>query len=114
MLQQVKAVVEADVLSSCASHLDDEVGTGNEVAKFGERFGEHGAVVEVLCFAEDEVEAVEGTLEAEVAADNADVVPHDFLQLALGLCDEDHLLVEHHALGIPVGDLVVEVDMLIC
>ena len=97
--------MEADVLAPGACHLNNKVRAGDEVAEFGEWFGEDGAVVEVFGFAEDEVEAVEGALEAEVAADDADVVPHDFLQFALGLGDEDHLFVEHHAFGVPVGDL---------
>ena len=35
---------------------------GDEVAQFGEWFGEDGAVVEVFGLAEDEVQTVEGTL----------------------------------------------------
>ena len=106
-LQQIEAVVEADILAAGTGHLDDKVGAGDEVAQLTEGFGEDAAVVEVLGLAEDEVEAVEGALQSEVAADDADIVGHDFLQFALGLGDEHHLLVEHHALGIPIGNLII-------
>lgn len=56
---QVDGIVQTDVFASSHSLFDDEVGAGNEVAQFGEFFGEDAAVVEFLRFAEDEVEAVE-------------------------------------------------------
>ena len=94
--------MEPHILTSCTGHLDDEVSAGDEVAELGERLGEDAAVVEVFGLAEDEVEAVEGTLQTQVAAHDSDIVRHDFLKLFLGLCDEDHLLVEDHTLGVPV------------
>ena len=96
--------MQAYVLAAGTGHLDDEVGAGDEVAELAERLGEDGAVVEVFGLAEDEVQAVESTLQAQVAAHDAYIVPHDFLQLLLRLRDKHHLLVQYHAFGIPVGN----------
>ena len=104
ILNQIERVVQADVLAAGTGHLDDKVGAGDEVAQLAEGFGEDAAVVEVLGLAEDEVEAVEGALQAQVATHNADVVPHNLLQFLLGLGDEHHLFVEDHPLGVPIGN----------
>ena len=103
--------MEADILAAGHSLLDDKVGTGDKVAQLAEGFGKHAAVVELLGLTEDEVEPVEGAAQTQVAADYTNIVCHDFLQLFLCLGDEYHLLIEHHALGIPVGDCVVNSEL---
>ena len=100
--------MQSHVLAAGAGHLDDKVGTGYEVAQLAELLGEDRTVVEVFGFAEDEVEAVESALQPQVAPHNADIVPHKLLQLAFGLGDKHHFLVEDHALGVPVGYLSVQ------
>ena len=105
---QVQTVVKPNVFPPRPRHLDDEIRTCYQIAELRKWLGEDTAVVEVFRFTEDEIEAVEGTLQAQVAAHNAHIVPHNLLQLALGLRDEHHLLVEHHALGIPVGNFRVD------
>lgn len=102
--------MKAAVFATGHSHLGDEIGTGDEVAELGELFGKDRTVVEVLGLAEDKVEAVESTSKAEVAADDTDIVAHNLLKFFLSLGDEDHLLVEDEAVGVPVGDSGADVD----
>ena len=100
--------MQADILPARSRHLDDKVGTGNEVTQLAEGLGEDTPVVEVFGLTEDEVQPIEGTLQSQVAAHNTHIVPHNLLQFFLGLRDEDHLLVQHHTFGIPVRHLALD------
>ena len=100
---QVDGVMQPHILATGTRHLDDKISAGYQIAQLAQLLGKHRAVVKVFCLSEDEVQTVEGALQTQVAANDADIVPHQLLQLAFGLGDKHHLLVQHHTLGIPIG-----------
>ena len=79
--------METHILTTVASHLNNKVGAGDKIAQLAEFLCEDRTVVKVFRLAENEVQPVESPLQAKVATDDADIVPHEFLQLALSLGD---------------------------
>ena len=97
--------MESTALATFLSHLDDQVADVDLVAELAELHRDVASVVEVLSLAVDNLEAVEGTLEAEITADDADIAAHDLLDLLVGLRDKNHLLVVDSSGVVPVGDV---------
>ena len=99
----------SDRLLDLAALFDDQVGHGDHVAQFAQFAVGFGLVVELLGLLEEDREAPHGALEREVRADDADVVRHDRLYLALRLDEHEHLLGVLRALEVPVGNPLLEV-----
>ena len=67
------------------------------------------ALEEPLGFFVEHVETVPGAVQAEVAADDADVVGHYLVHFLDGLGYEDFFLVSHRSFVVPLWDALVEV-----
>lgn len=105
-LRVIESVVEATALVTLLRHLDDEVADINLIAELAELLADMAALIKFLCLAIDNLEAIESSLEAHIAADDADIIAHNGLNLLVGLGDEDHLLVVNHAIVVPLRDIV--------
>ena len=98
-------------LLELAALLDDQVGHGDHVAQLAQLAVGFGLGVELLGLLEEDRQAPHGALEREVRAHDAHVVGHDLLHLALRLDEHEHLLGVLRPLEVPVGNALLEVDL---
>ena len=105
----VDGIVKTTALLALDSHTGDEVTYIDHVAELAEFLAYLYTLEEILGLFVKKVEAVPGTLQSEVAANNAYVVTHAFAHFLDALGNQYLLLVGHGTLVVPGRNLLVEV-----
>ena len=105
----VDGIVKTTALLALDSHTGDEVTYIDHVAELAEILAYLYTLEEILSLFVKKVEAVPGTLQTEVAANNAYVVTHAFAHFLDALGNQYLLLVGHGTLVVPGRNLLVEI-----
>ena len=109
MNRVVDGIVKTTALLALDSHTGDEVTYIDHVAELAEILAHLDTLEEILGLFVKKVEAVPGTLQAKVAANNAYVVTHAFAHFLDALGNQYLLLVGHGTLVVPCRNLLIEI-----
>ena len=105
----VDGIVKTTALLALYCHAGDEVTYIDHVAELAELLAHLDTLEEILGLFVKKVEAVPGTLQAEVAAHDAHIVAHTFAHLLDALGNQYLLLVGQGTLVVPGRNLLVEI-----
>ena len=109
MNRVVDGVVKTTALLALDSHAGDEVTYIDHVAELAEILAHLDTLEEILGLFVKQVEAVPGTLQTEVATNDAYIVAHTFAHFLDALGNQYLLLVGHGTLVVPCRNLLVEI-----
>ncbi len=107
--------VQSAALFALQGPTGDEIAHINHVAQLTDVARGLHALKEAFGLFIQHIQTVPGTVQAQIAAYDADIVGHDLVDLAHRLRDKHLLLVGHGTLVVPFGHMVVpvvQVDML--
>ena len=105
----VDGIVKTTALLALDSHTGDEVTYIDHVAELAELLAHLDTLEEILGLFVKKVETVPGTLQTEVAANDAHIVAHAFAHLLDALGNQYLLLVGQGTLVVPGRNLLVEI-----
>ena len=108
MFGVVDGVVQAATLLAFEGLAGDEVADVDHVAEFADVLCRLDALEQVFGLFVEQVQTFPGSVQAQVAAHNADVGGHDLSDFFHVLCDEHLLFVRHCSFVVPFGHCVVE------
>ena len=109
MNRVVDGVVETTALLALDSHASDEITYVDHVAKLAKLLAHLDTLEEILGLFVKKVETVPGTLQTEVAANDAHIVAHAFAHPLNALGNQYLLLVGQGTLVVPGRNLLVEI-----
>ena len=101
--------MKTTALLALNSHTGDEITYIDHVAELAEILAYLHTLEEILGLFVKQVEAVPGTLQAEVATNDTYIVAHAFAYLLDALGNQNLLLVGHGTLVVPCRNLLIEV-----
>ena len=109
MNRVVDGIVKTTALLALYCHAGDKIAHVDHIAELAEILAYLDTLEEILGLFVEKVETVPGTLQTEVAANDAYIVAHAFAYFLDALGNQNLLFVGHGTLVVPCRNLLVEI-----